>query len=716
MALTPFSIAPIKHGEKTNVAPFYLPNDAYKTLEDAYVWRGRIKKRFGTSLIGPDMESSALRLKLGTTNASGDFSAVVPGSIFKVGQRFSIESQIFTINVLGSPEPMIYFGDATSATFNETTALVDIQGSENSLTDVYFYPAESVMGIFSREEENPTETNTVAFDTQFSYIRIGHGWDRLGTTIWSGSDWNFFWKESSRGINLSENYLYITNYKDNIKYLPPNATEWGTLYPTLNTSGPVRKLSSCLCLISFKGRLLALNTGEEKDNVELIYANRCRYSLNGDPTNNATSWLEKPGFGGFVDAPTRDRIKSAQRLVDTVLVFFEDSTWELSYTGSVELPFKWKKIDSNFGSVSMFSTVNFDQAILSVGDKGIHACNGSSIERIDTDIPGRIFTVERLQRGRQRIYGVRDFYTDLVYWSFADETFASEYPNKLLVYNYEDNTWATFKDSFTCFGYLKEDEGALWEEQDFAWLETSSSWTSEAVINKIATGNQQGVVSVIENNKTTNAASLYITDMYADVPGNPILVEKHCLSPGDYIIITGAHGIIFEDFDEYDLAIFEVVDVYSSDIFGISGDFTGSYEGGGKVILISNFRVETKDFNFGMQNGQKFRIPYIDFLMDATIDGEFSVSHSIDTSPYYDGDDEVMLGNRIVLTKPEDGVSERTEAGSQMWHRFYTHSEGAFISLAFYLNDDQMRDFGISGSNFVLHALTFYIQPQGRQV
>ena len=45
-------IGPYETGVQRNVEPFMLPNEAFPTLTDAYVWRGRVKKKEGYSFVG----------------------------------------------------------------------------------------------------------------------------------------------------------------------------------------------------------------------------------------------------------------------------------------------------------------------------------------------------------------------------------------------------------------------------------------------------------------------------------------------------------------------------------------------------------------------------------------------------------------------------------------------------------------------------------------
>ena len=64
-------------GQVNNLKPFYIVDQAFERLENVYAWRGRIKKRPGSRLIGNTMQSSRLRVAVGTY---GSPDAAVPAA------------------------------------------------------------------------------------------------------------------------------------------------------------------------------------------------------------------------------------------------------------------------------------------------------------------------------------------------------------------------------------------------------------------------------------------------------------------------------------------------------------------------------------------------------------------------------------------------------------------------------------------------------------
>src|SRR5690606_30639266 len=117
----------------------------------------------------------------------------------------------------------------------------------------------------------------------------------------------------------------------------------------------------------------------------------------------------------------------------------------------------WQQISSELGAESTFSIIPFDQNAIGVGNVGIHSCNGTNVSRIDNRIPDAVFAIHNENDGPQRVYGIRDYYLEILYWSFPSSDASSDfpYPNRILIYDYKTGTWSFFEDSVTCFGYFQ---------------------------------------------------------------------------------------------------------------------------------------------------------------------------------------------------------------------------------------------------------------------
>jgi len=436
-----FFIGPYKSGLVKDKKPFLIPAEAFSLLRNAYVFRDRVRKRFGSRVMNTSVEPSIqqlftrFRVKLNglyanpaTTNGAGDFTgtvpldAGVPIATPAIGQMFSIDDgtdyEIFTVSALGNPANLLHTAGATVATFDTTTGALVINGSVAN-ADVYYYPALPVMGLLTRETASVNDEEVIGFDTRFSYTYNGASWQRLDPAyFWQGDDSDFFWNANYRGTLPSDLIFFVSNFNATDGMARLSSSTWTLFNPVYNSATGDRVITARI-IIPFQNRLVLLNTVEEVGGVNTAFRNRARFSQNGNPLQTE-AFYEPPtnyGRGDHIDAPTSEAIQTALILKDRLIVYFERSTWELVYTGNQVLPFVWQTINIELGAESTFSIVPFDKVLIGVGDVGVHACNGANVDRIDEVIPDEVFEIQNANEGPDRVYGVRDYSSEMVYWA-----------------------------------------------------------------------------------------------------------------------------------------------------------------------------------------------------------------------------------------------------------------------------------------------------------
>ncbi len=720
-----FFIGPMQSGLQKDVKPFLIADTAFERLKNAYLFRSRVRKRFGERLLYPtsgvlsgyESLSSRLRSSVGTTNAAGDLTVTIPGSAYSTGERIRVGgmlsvtglngagvtgTDIFIVDALGAPMTLKTNGAATTHTLNTTTGDLILKNTRRNAT-VYFYLAEPVMGLETYETVNINNEPSYAFDTRFAYTFTANGWERLGTGIWTGENKDFFWGETHRGTVSSDDTFFITNYvdADHVKYYTPSLG-WNDLTPVINAA--LDTVETARIVMSFKNRLLLFNTREKNkiSTVVTTFQNRCRFSQNGTPLDAANAWLEDtPGRGGWIDLPTQETIVTAQHLRDRLIVSCERSTWELVYTGNQILPFVWQQINTELGCESTFSQVPFDQVVLSVGNVGLHACDGQSVKRIDELIPNEVFEIHNGDNGPERVAGVRDYLNEHVYWTFPskDRSSLSVFPDQLLVYNYAAHTWATFDDSITAFGYMQDGGG-------------SGSTTTYLPKNRnVLAGNQQGFVFIVDQEKTTNCESLQITSITAG-PATLVTCINHNLKEGDFILIQNCQGST-----ELNDKIFPVYEINSANIFSLGPVSFTAYICGGTLTRVSRIDILTKQYNFYMDKSSNMHISQVDFLVDKTTAGEITVDYSTDSTSLSMATEEVTtscsLGSPVLETSPY-ALRPIEAAQERLWHAKYLQGDGNCIQLRLYLTDAQMQDIPTVSADFQWHGSTYYVQPTGR--
>ncbi len=739
----------------TYLKPYALPDNAFASLNNAYVFRGRVRKRFGARLLrgttppatGYEQLQSRLRINLGNTDGAGAFGpSTVPGAVFEIGQAFSVGSQIFTVYQNGA---LLSTGTATG-TYNTATGSVTIAGAA-AATAVYFYPAQPVMGFVNYQNPNPGIEDVIAFDTQFAYQYGSTGWERMGTAVWTGSDSQFFWGASGRGTSQADTWVFVSNYNtgtdltDSDPMYYWDGAAWQTFQPGFNSGTATDTILSARIIVTFKNRLVLLNVVENTGagpGTNTTYANRCRYSWIGDPTNAAAFYDDVPGNGSFIDAPTKESIITAQFLKDRLIVYFESSTWELVYTGNQIEPFVWQQINTELGAESTFSQVPFDKYVLGVGNVGIHACNGSNVDRIDDTIPDTVFDIHNDNNGIERVAGIRDYYTEMVYWTFPDSFATDEQPycNKILTYNYKTGSWAFNDDSFTAFGYFQTNvagnSGALlWRDASMTWQDADFTWNSptlQAKFKSVIAGNQEGYTFIVDSNLSTNCDSLQVT-AFSVTNTDPVIVDgvtkyvstcsftsiNHNLRPGQYVQLKNAQvtGGVSTNLNT---VIFKVNTIPTADTFTgftLPQDATptvGTYVGGGTLIRVTPIDFKTKQFNFYVNSDRNAYVSRLDCLVDRTQNGQCTIDFMVSSSDQGMNDQIFLtgasMGNGTLTTAPYDLIPFEAQQ-TRLWHPVYFHADGEYVQFRFYLNDDQAMDPDISGEYFELHAMVVFAQP-----
>lgn len=775
MAYDRFLIAPFDEnsGLTTNMRPWQVPDQAWTQMDNAYVFRGRVRKRFGSNYMGVGPLSSRLRTSLasggaavGITNSSGSATgnvrAITGNSTLPLnqGQFFSIGTQLYTVSsALTGVQSMLT--TSGTATFNLTTGDYVITGSSAHLTTIYFYPSLPVMGIAQYEFSSINNYSTFAFDTQFAYTFVNGFWSRSGTgttPIWHGPDNNFFWSVNWVGLDQAvttlTRALFVTNFyavnpngavtvtDDNIWYF--NNSSWQEFVPYFaptgaSLTGPY--VNTCLIILPFHGRLLLFNTIETDPNgvTNTNYVNRVRYSFVGSPFwNNSfyqTGQSDTDGgsqslgtTAGFLDAATLEAIVSARFIKDRLIVYFEESTWELAYTGNEQQPFEWQKLNDELGSMATFSTIPFDKALLTIGETGVHSCNGSNVQRIDQKIPGQIFEISNPSAEVERICGIRDYFSEMVYWSIPESKQDPNqvYPSRILAYNYQNQTWSFNDDCITAFGYYDGQGTLTWATVQGTWEEWNSTWDTgitDKQVRQIIAGNTEGFVFIIDTEVSVNAAVLQITTMTDFSGGIELTIINHMLKDGDYIYITGAQGVVLNGLAIYVVLYIDkntILAYYPSEIH-TAPTFTGTYTGGGVVARVSNYNLYSKQWNPYDKDGHNVYIPKIDFAVMRTEFGEVTVDYSPSSSPLSTINDAAasnsLTGTSVLETHPYPvNLYPLEQSQQRLWHPIYFQTDGECIQINIYMSPTQICTPNIAFSDFEIEGMIIYSQPASNRL
>ena len=566
-SLQPFVIAGSSLGLRDDIKPYLIPEQAFSSLDNAYVWRERVRKRDGFEFIGrlrrelTAQAGTAIDLTLSPESFNLftilGLLATEPNASIEPGTPTSpiviiIGPDTLTDNTGTGVFTVAPGANITAATINYATGVITLTfnapaAAQPVTITLNYFPGFPVMGIHQREQIGINDEETIFFDQKYAYIFNGVEFvEFIPGTTWDGTDSDFFWAANYRGSNAAFRLFFVTNFFNSLtvpmRYT--DGTTWTAFTPQINNT-PTYLLQSRI-LIPYYGRLLALNTIEGAAlGGGLNFFNRCRFSQIGNPIEaynfaaGTGAWAEDIfGKGGFIDAPTNEEIVSAAFVKNTLMVFFERSTWQLRYVGEYGLPFLWERVSSDFGSESTFSTVLFDEGCLAFGDRAIITANPVTAQRIDNQIPDLVFSVLNDLNGVKRVCGIRDFQRELVFWCYPEYTsLAPEqyFPNKVLVYNYKNNTFAKFDDNITFFGTLQPPDGITWGRTDILWEDDDVLWGSvnqQNLFPRIVASNQQGFVGYY-GYVFPDEQSLTITSINTSVVPNQMTVINHNLQGAD---------------------------------------------------------------------------------------------------------------------------------------------------------------------------------------
>lgn len=249
-------ISNFKTGFETDREPFLLNNDAFPTLENCFIWRGRIKKKRGTSLLGR-LEKQLTGQALGSTDGTGAFSGNILTilGINATDPAATIKPKSITITVGASSftEPATANGTLSDGVGG--TGTIDYKNGALTLTAApiatpitiafSYYPNLPVLGLESFETSIVNFPTLVALDQRYSYqfnqasniFFSTSFYKNSGAPVnWSGQNYQQFWSANYQGA------LWVTNGKPGAQFLQIASVASGT--PTTITTSVAHNLTN----------------------------------------------------------------------------------------------------------------------------------------------------------------------------------------------------------------------------------------------------------------------------------------------------------------------------------------------------------------------------------------------------------------------------------------------------------------------------------------
>jgi hypothetical protein len=335
-------------------------------------------------------------------------------------------------------------------------------------------------------------------------------------------------------------------------------------------------LVGALAIVPFKDRLLFMGPQIQTSSGSVIQQpiqDNVLWSWNGTPYynalvptsgqalqvfNNAAYYVDQTGQGGYLPAGVDQPIVTVLNNEDVLLIGFGGSgkKTRLIYTGNDIQPFLFYLINSELPSSSTFSGITLDRGGIEIGQYGITLTTQQSCQRIDLEIPDSVFEIQGANSGYNRVNAVRDFQSEWIYFSYPIgggivESQSWVYPAQTLLFNYRDNTWAIFRESFTHHGTFRRSVSYTWLTLPYkTWDEWRVPWTSgssQAMFPQVIAGNPQGYVIIKGSEGTGEAPTGYISNITNNGGFTQITSANHCVNSqsanqgfgGDYLSFGG---------------------------------------------------------------------------------------------------------------------------------------------------------------------------------
>ena len=422
-------------------------------------------------------------------------------------------------------------------------------------------------------------------------------------------------------------------------------------------------------------------------------------------TATAPAYFEdQTGFGGFVSAGIDQPILTVSPNEDALIVGFDRLQTRVIYSGNDIVPFNFFIINSELGSSSTFSTINMDKGIITRGNRGYIITSQVEAKRIDLEIPDQVFEISLANNGTERITAQRDFINEWIYMTYPVNQDIYKFPNQTLQYNYRDDSWAIFNESYTTYGQFRPSSGYSWATigQKYAsWNVWNDPWNAGQTTlfqPQVIGGNQQGFI-VFRADGTNEGTSLYIQNISFPATitnitqANPaVITANNTFVVGQTIIISGVVGMTQIN----GLSLIVTAVTPTTITVAIDSTIFGAYVSGGiatpYTIYSPNHTLNEGDYIVisgvlgtiaSQVNGKIFSIG------NNPTANDFNLNPTITTGTYLGGGLIQRMYVPQVKTKQFPGAWEmgrKTRIGTQQY--LFTRTFNAQVTLLIFLSQD----------------------------
>lgn len=647
MGYNPYLIANFSTGVDKRLQPWLIPDDAQEQLLDGYVYRGTMSKRDGYNYLatgergGSTYRESRIVSTLTAVNMVGVIDSanqlftlagtvqIARGSVTVTG---TTPAQSFTDNGLGE----FYDGLTLIGTVNYITGAISITlpaaPTAGTVTVTYSFMSDNPVMMIANFITDSNIKQMIVASTKYVnlYNTTLNILEDISTTTYTGTKSDFFtWVNYE--TDTSDARLLFCNNVDVIQQYTTAGGVATYAYNMLTSSSVPVPVTTLICsfMVEFKDRLILLRTTENGT----IYGKRIRISGTGANTDD---FRTSATGAGFIDIPDATWIQGAAFSRDDLLIFTEQATWALKFTGNDTTPFTLNRIDESRGCDATFSVITYLNKTSAVSKRGLIISDGYRVERQDIMIPDFTFNEIDGENFNLCFAGTVDADRDhyLIYPPMGNSE-----SKRILTTNYDEENYSTYRLPLSCMGTYRTAFNVTWNDllnyENWATFgAVYSNWNnfsySKGTPFSVGGGHHgeiwQLAVSESEDNPVNiynitvvNNVTLQITTDWNNYVDGSVASEDSTLG-ADYIYFSAIGGM--QEINNHQFPITLVTDhnVFNVDIstLGILGSDLTEYTSGGIVSRVIPFSSLMKKFNPYVEMNKKVRCGWIYMYVDST--------------------------------------------------------------------------------------------------
>jgi len=397
---------------------------------------------------------------------------------------------------------------------------------------------------------------------------------------------------------------------------------------------PEGKLSRAIYVIWFGERLnfVVPTIASVEFNQMVLYSGIRTTAGNGDKFNVAGA--------GNISADTYENITGLALIGQMMSLNFDRSNYIVEKTKDAFNPYFIRKVPSVLGTNAKFSSVSWNDVDKSMGKTGVLGTDGRQTLRVDNKIPN--FTADEIdQISFPLTYGGFDRTNNQFLWAYKESETDSETQNKVLVGNYEENTWSVFDLRFSVFGQTNVGLNLTWDDIDSTsgneswgmWDTTEELWDKiglGSTVQKTLAGDDLGFIYELNQD---------FDDYYANISNISVAsqavltVSESAFEVGDKVVVQNVQGMLDDkgtsginnydpnaDDNNVDFVPYIVTAATPTSVT-ISQDtsfpvLTAYVPNTGSLSKVISFSAETIPFNPYRQDGRKCYCSHVEFLID----------------------------------------------------------------------------------------------------